>query len=147
MELTPNPHCGATLKSGNGSCGHQAGWGTDHPGFGNCKLHGGATPTGKKHAASVRQELFAAILEEAFPSLAAMRELRDASESDSVRFQAAKDLLDRAGTGPKFVHEHTGPDGTPIPVEVRAAELVERLDKLAPAKKRSAKRASRKAES
>lgn len=40
------PHggaCGARTRS-RGVCSHPAGWGTDHPGQGRCKLHGGATP-------------------------------------------------------------------------------------------------------
>jgi hypothetical protein len=45
--------CGARTRSG-GSCGRPAGWGTDHAGFGRCKLHGGATPNGK--AAARRQQ-------------------------------------------------------------------------------------------
>ena len=35
--------CGAKKRKG-GICGRPAGWGTDHPGEGKCKLHGGATP-------------------------------------------------------------------------------------------------------
>jgi hypothetical protein len=47
--------CGAKKKSG-GTCGRPAGWGTDHPGTGRCKLHGGAstgpkTEEGKKRVA------------------------------------------------------------------------------------------------
>jgi hypothetical protein len=38
--------CGAKNRSG-GKCGKPAGWGTDHPGSGRCKLHGGAS-TGPK---------------------------------------------------------------------------------------------------
>ena len=41
--------CGAKTRSG-GSCRRPAGWGTDHPGYGRCKLHGGATPSGRKAA-------------------------------------------------------------------------------------------------
>lgn len=37
------PTCGAKTRSG-GPCRHEAGWGTDHPGAGRCKLHGGSTP-------------------------------------------------------------------------------------------------------
>lgn len=37
------PTCAATVRSGS-RCGQRAGWGTDHPGQGRCKLHGGATP-------------------------------------------------------------------------------------------------------
>lgn len=42
------PQCGA-VKRGN-ACRRPAGWGTEHPGFGHCKLHGGNTPGGKKAA-------------------------------------------------------------------------------------------------
>lgn len=44
-----NPPCGAKTRSG-GTCGQHAGWGTDHVGFGHCKLHGGATRNGQKFA-------------------------------------------------------------------------------------------------
>lgn len=35
------PRCGARKKQGEGRCTQAAGWGTDHPGVGACKLHGG----------------------------------------------------------------------------------------------------------
>lgn len=46
--------CGARKRQSEGTCGQAAGWGTDHPGDGPCKLHGGAT---KNHraASAVRQ--------------------------------------------------------------------------------------------
>jgi len=34
-------------------CNHTAGWGTDHVGWGSCKLHGGSTRAGR--AAALRQ--------------------------------------------------------------------------------------------
>lgn len=37
-------YCGARKKQGEGICTQPAGWGTPHPGFGSCKLHGGSTP-------------------------------------------------------------------------------------------------------
>lgn len=38
--------CGAKLKGGRvGTCSKPAGWGTAHLGTGNCRLHGGASPT------------------------------------------------------------------------------------------------------
>jgi hypothetical protein len=40
--------CGAKKKQGPGHCTQVAGWGTDHPGVGRCKLHGGKTPNGEK---------------------------------------------------------------------------------------------------
>lgn len=39
--------CGAKTRSGK-PCQHHAGWGTDHPGTGRCRMHGGATPRGAK---------------------------------------------------------------------------------------------------
>jgi len=40
------PICGATARSTGQPCRRPAGWGTNHPGAGRCKLHGGATPSG-----------------------------------------------------------------------------------------------------
>jgi hypothetical protein len=37
------PNCGGLKRDGSGDlCTRPAGWGTDHPGTGKCKLHGGA---------------------------------------------------------------------------------------------------------
>lgn len=53
-----NPKCGATKKQDEGTCELPAGWGTDHPGVGNCKLHGGSTPNGIENARKIlRQHL------------------------------------------------------------------------------------------
>lgn len=41
--------CMAKKKSG-GHCSFVAGWGTDHPGFGRCRIHGGSTPNHQKAA-------------------------------------------------------------------------------------------------
>lgn len=38
-----NPKCGGKRRKG-GRCGRPAGWGTNHPGVGKCKLHGGSSP-------------------------------------------------------------------------------------------------------
>ena len=38
------PICGAKTKGSGEPCQRPAGWGTDHPGVGKCKLHGGASP-------------------------------------------------------------------------------------------------------
>lgn len=40
--------CGAKTRSGT-PCRRPAGWGTDHPGEGRCKLHGGASLKGHLH--------------------------------------------------------------------------------------------------
>lgn len=36
--------CGSRRKQGDTDCRRPAGWGTSHPGWGRCKLHGGASP-------------------------------------------------------------------------------------------------------
>lgn len=41
--------CGARDRSG-GPCQRPAGWGTDHAGYGRCKLHGGKTPNHQRAA-------------------------------------------------------------------------------------------------
>lgn len=43
--------CGARKRQGEGCCRRPAGWGTDHPGTGRCKLHGGATVSHRDAAA------------------------------------------------------------------------------------------------
>lgn len=49
--------CGARLKQeredGRETCTQPAGWGTEHVGFGTCKLHGGTTPS---HIAAAQRE-------------------------------------------------------------------------------------------
>jgi hypothetical protein len=42
--------CGAQRKGEAGPCTRPAGWGTDHPGVGTCKLHLGCTPTHQRAA-------------------------------------------------------------------------------------------------
>lgn len=46
--------CGAKKRQSEGHCTRPAGWGTEHPGVGRCKLHGGKTP-GQNRAAQVEQ--------------------------------------------------------------------------------------------
>lgn len=47
--------CGAAVTEGGkprgGTCKKPKGWGTQHPGYGNCKIHGGLTQAGKTAAA------------------------------------------------------------------------------------------------
>lgn len=46
------PRCGARKHQGSGLCRKPAGWGTDHVGFGCCRLHGGST---RNQVASARR--------------------------------------------------------------------------------------------
>lgn len=47
--------CGARTRRGD-QCRLPPGWGTSHPGAGNCTYHTGSTPNGKAHAARVLAE-------------------------------------------------------------------------------------------
>lgn len=46
--------CGAKRLKVDAACTLPAGWGTDHPGIGRCKLHGGSTPAQCKNAVVVQ---------------------------------------------------------------------------------------------
>ena len=46
----PRNLCGSGRKNTDAKCTRPAGWGTDHPGTGRCKLHGGNTPNGRVFA-------------------------------------------------------------------------------------------------
>lgn len=50
--------CGARTGADK-VCAHPPGWGTDHPGAGPCKLHGGMSPVGIKAAARTQLALLA----------------------------------------------------------------------------------------
>lgn len=49
------PFCGGEKRNGE-PCLREAGWGTDHPGTGKCKHHGGATQAGRDAAARAEVE-------------------------------------------------------------------------------------------
>ena len=52
-----NPACTAHITSGERRgepCSHEAGYGTSHKGFGQCKFHGGATYSGTRAAQAAR---------------------------------------------------------------------------------------------
>lgn len=47
-------YCGARKRQGEGTCTQAAGWGTDHPGIGACKLHGGSMANHKTAAVTTQ---------------------------------------------------------------------------------------------
>jgi hypothetical protein len=54
--MTAKPKCGGKLLKRAGNCTRPAGWGTTHPGFGRCKLHGGSAPSGRSAGARKQAE-------------------------------------------------------------------------------------------
>ena len=77
-----SPKCGGKKHQGGGTCTRPAGWGTDHPGYGRCKLHGGCVPSGRKAA-----------LDAAGAELEALRRIRSVVAREPVEPVAAADAL------------------------------------------------------
>jgi hypothetical protein len=50
------PLCGAQRRQADAKCRRPAGWGTDHVGFGKCKLHGGSTKNHRQSAQAMASE-------------------------------------------------------------------------------------------
>jgi hypothetical protein len=57
------PECGANRKHGAGPCRKPQGWGTDHPGQGRCKLHGGKTPIKHGRYSEIKRPALRALIE------------------------------------------------------------------------------------
>lgn len=54
IKVGSNGKCQSRKQNGGGLCARPAGWGTSHPGYGACKLHGGSMPNQVKHAQVVQ---------------------------------------------------------------------------------------------
>lgn len=67
-QRSKQPLCGARRKNGD-ACRAFAGQGTDHPGVGRCKHHGGSTPTHKSNAVVVEAQRRMVQLGEPIPDL------------------------------------------------------------------------------
>lgn len=61
-------YCGGKKRQGTGNCTRPAGWGTDHPGFGRCKLHGGCAPS--SNVAAAREQAQDAVMRLGFQPVA-----------------------------------------------------------------------------
>src|SRR5690554_2861610 len=57
------PVCGAQTRKG-GTCRRPAGWGTDTPGFGRCKLHAGSLQTHGAHAVKTTDPATGALVDQ-----------------------------------------------------------------------------------
>jgi len=138
--------CGRTKRDGSGDpCELPAGWGTDHPGEGACKHHGGnaGAPEGNDNAVTTGafREHFTSHLTEA--ELSAFDEARALLEDPSgakeiartaaticlLQFDRSGDerfmrrfesICDKFSIAPEDVerHEHTGEGGGPIEVTI-----------------------------
>lgn len=90
--------CGSKKSSDGQSCLNPAGFKTSHIGFGNCHLHGGATPNGGKHAEKERTAWQERLVNGIDPHLSNVESIALGSTVEArTRLAASKDWLDRAG--------------------------------------------------
>src|SRR5215216_3827177 len=113
--------CGARNRSG-GPCQRPAGWGTDHAGYGRCKLHGGKTPNHQQ--AAQRQQVAEAVASlglrrDVDPNTALLEEVHTAPRGPSPTStgRCSSSSATRSSTITRTVRL---PDGTRT-VEARAA--------------------------
>lgn len=78
--------CGANKRDGSGDkCSLPAGWGTDHVGEGNCKLHGGAAVKKGRENPNFKHGLFSDHLDEQDQeTIEILEEYGDAEKLDSL---------------------------------------------------------------
>lgn len=98
----PNEYCNGRKTDGSGYCQHEAGWGTDHPGVGRCKFHGGSTENYEK---KIINELTEASEDASIAIRLQLKHLRkkleDGEEVDVGDLdRLSRTVLDRTGYGP-----------------------------------------------
>ena len=130
-ELPPKEageYCNARKTDGSGYCKHEAGWGTDHPGIGRCKFHGGSTPDQEKN---IIEELEDAAGDATTALRLRIKHLRrDVEDEDAeVDWQEldrlARTILDRAPSAPNKTEtqEVTGEDGDAVEVNIDFSDV------------------------
>lgn len=87
--------CGAKTKKDGSPCQKPAGWGTDHPGIGKCKLHGGASPI--KHG--MYSKYTGHRLAEMVDKLAEDEELLDLRKSIALQQSIILSILEKLDEG------------------------------------------------
>lgn len=93
QEARARVFCGARTRQGDhGPCRRPAGWGTSHVGCGQCKLHGGATRNGVRHAYALAAEL------ETFQVMARMTRERATPTAELLLHKYWVDINGRSST-------------------------------------------------
>lgn len=129
------PRCGAKTRAGT-PCRRPAGAGTDHPGSGRCKLHGGATPIKHGLYSTVVRGRARELLE-----LASDESTTDATAEVQLLQAVIAGIVERIamldGQAEEFIPDPAAPTRSP---EERADELrrtlIESLDRCIRAKGR-----------
>ena len=135
LESKPaDDYCNARKTDGSGYCRHEAGWGTDHPGHGRCKFHGGSTQAQEQN---VINKLEAAATDAAVAyklRLKHIREKVEAGETEDIDWgefdRLGRTVMDRAPNTPNKTetHELTGEDGDAIEVTSEVVTVTETND-------------------
>lgn len=119
------PKCGRHRRRSDELCTMPAGWGTDHVGHGACKLHGGSSPTGRKHAqvAQAREAVSRHALPlDVDPITALLDEVKRAAGAVAWLWDQVC-ALDPDGLirGTRSIKRVNGPDGSTTTTEVGPA--------------------------
>lgn len=129
----PDRHCGAHPDSPKGPCRAPKGRGTDHPGYGRCKHHGGNTPNGRVSglramaddqmaAAAARVEFRRGISRHVDPAQALLEEIaRTAGVVDWLGDQVERvvgERVDNLVMGTRGIKRKQAPDGDTTLTEV-----------------------------
>lgn len=135
MTTHPGPKCGAKTRAG-GVCGQAAGRGTDHPGIGPCKLHGGSMTVHRQRARRIALEQAArdaGVPSGRDPAEGLLEELEHTrGELEWLRaliiaeIEAGGGSSDGVFRGTMLIREVSGPDGTTVTNEV-GPRLSERM--------------------
>ena len=109
----------AYCRLGNGTLAAKEAGYKDSPSLANQ-----ASKLKRELSAEISEELTANFLSAAPKALSILMDLAENSTSDSVKFQASKDLLDRAGFRPIDQREKIRPQRTPAELEAEINRLV-----------------------
>jgi hypothetical protein len=111
----PSRWCGALTRGGK-HCERPAGWGTDHVGWGHCKLHGGSSRSGRMAAARL----------EALASMPPAGGESDVEPIDALLFCVRREAA--RGVWLRLRLELVDPDGSAISDPAAAAAELHRLE-------------------
>jgi hypothetical protein len=106
-------HCGA-IRKGKPPCKRPKGWGTDHPGIGYCKLHGGSTPTHERAAQTeiARRECsMLGVPIETTPADALIHEVREAAGNVAFYRELVQQLATHPTSAERVEHTEWADDG------------------------------------
>ena len=109
----------AYCRLGNGTLAARAAGYKDSP-----SLVNQASKLKRELSAEISEELRSSFMNAAPKALSILIDLAENSASDSVKFQASKDLLDRAGFRPIDRREEIRPQRTPVDLEAEIKRLV-----------------------